>query len=39
MTNKYMIFIVNSKIFEGINSINLLEKAITFFKFYKNKIL
>jgi hypothetical protein len=39
MTNKYIIFIVNLKFFEHINSINLLEKAITLFKFYKKKIL
>ena len=38
MTNKYMIFIANWKMFGGLNSLNSLHKVIKFFKsFKKNK--
>ena len=40
MTNKYMIFIANWKMFGGLNSLNSLHKVIKFFKsFKKNKFL
>jgi len=40
MTNKYMIFIANWKMFGGLNSLNSLRKVIKFFKnFKKNKFV
>ncbi len=40
MTNKYMIFIANWKMFGGLNSLNSLHKVIKFFKsFKKNKFI
>ena len=37
MTNKYMYFIANWKMFGGINSLNSLDKVIKFFKSFKKK--
>ena len=37
MTNKYMYFIANWKMFGGINSLNSLDKVIKFFKLFKKK--
>ena len=38
MTNKYMYFIANWKMFGGLNSLNSLHKIVKFFKtFKKNK--
>ena len=37
MTNKYMIFIANWKMFGGLNSLNSLHKVINFFKTFKKK--
>ena len=37
MTNKYMYFIANWKMFGGINSLNSLNKVIKFFKSFKKK--
>ena len=37
MTNKYMIFIANWKMFGGLNSLNSLHKVIKFFKTFKKK--
>ena len=39
MTNKYMSFIASWKIFEGLNSINSLDKVIKFFKLSPKKRL
>ena len=40
MTNKYMYFIANWKMFGGLNSLNSLHKVIKFFKsFKKNKFI
>ena len=39
MTNKYMYFIANWKMFGGKNSLNSLDKVIKFFKSFKKKIL
>ena len=36
MTNKYMIFIANWKMFGGLNSLNSLHKVVKFFKNFKN---
>ena len=37
MTNKYMYFIANWKMFGGLNSLNSLHKVIKFLKIFKNK--
>ncbi len=37
MTNKYMYFIANWKMFGGLNSLNSLDKVIKFFKTFKKK--
>jgi len=37
MTNKYMYFIANWKMFGGINSLNSLDKVIKFFRSFKKK--
>ena len=37
MTNKYMIFVGNWKMFGGLNSLNSLHKVIKFFKTFKKK--
>ena len=40
MTNKYMYFIANWKMFGGLNSLNSLHKVVKFFKvFKKNKYI
>ena len=40
MTNKYMYFIANWKMFGALNSLNSLNKVIKFFKsFKKNKLI
>ena len=37
MTNKYMYFIANWKMFGGLNSLNSLHKIVKFFKTFKKK--
>ncbi len=37
MTNKYMYFIANWKMFGGLNSLNSLNKVVKFFKIFKKK--
>ena len=37
MTNKYMIFIANWKMFGGLNSLNSINPVIKFLKIFKNK--
>ena len=40
MTNKYMYFIANWKMFGGLNSLNSIHKVVKFFKtFKKNKFI
>ena len=40
MTNKYMYFIANWKMFGGLNTLNSLHKVVKFFRtFKKNKLL
>ena len=40
MTNKYMYFVANWKMFGGLNSLNSLHKVYKFFKtFKKNKFI
>ena len=39
MTNKYMYFIANWKMFGGVNSLNSLDKVIKFVKSFKKKKL
>ena len=35
MTNKYMYFIANWKMFGGLNSLNTIDKVVKFFKAFK----
>ena len=35
MTNKYMYFIANWKMFGGLNSLNTIDKVVKFFKDFK----
>ena len=39
MTNKYMYFIANWKMFGGLNSLNSINKVIKFLKIFKKKNL
>ena len=39
MTNKYMYFIANWKMYGGLNSLNSLDKVVKFFKTFKKKNL